>query len=413
MEKEKNNSSERCKPISRRHPLISILTSAGLGLGLACLLFVSFDKCIFTICDWVLDNPPWTLLTAIATAPSVILLWYWRTVHKEEDLANDTKRITTDRFAKAVEQLGNKKVEIQVGGIYHLQKIMEEDPDYHWPIIQTLLHYIRTKSPRKPEGENKPITPNVQTAIDVICQRKPELDNERLLDFSNTNLTGARFQFPSGSPNDWSRVNLKNAFFEYCCLDNAIFTNAYLFGSQFNNSKGNNTYFCSADLTGAHLGENAEFINCDFGNARLADSKLGGSLFYYCNFVFARMNKRTHFLSKTGKPANIDQSNFDNVHLNTIDRPYSNEKTNTLEGAAKDYLKILNNVNNIESEEIKKTISHLMFFIKGCETETDGLAMNETEIRRYIDVDLLNTLIVKYGEESSPEERNIVYTRSR
>src|SRR5271166_1561720 len=55
----------------------------------------------------------------------------------------------TDRFTKAIEQLGaidssgKKKLEVRLGGIYALERIADESERDHWPIIEILSTYIR------------------------------------------------------------------------------------------------------------------------------------------------------------------------------------------------------------------------------------------------------------------------------
>ncbi len=53
----------------------------------------------------------------------------------------------TERFTRAIEQLGSDKMEVRLGGIYALERIaFDSDKDY-WPIMETLTAYVRERAP--------------------------------------------------------------------------------------------------------------------------------------------------------------------------------------------------------------------------------------------------------------------------
>lgn len=53
----------------------------------------------------------------------------------------------TDSFTRAVEQLGSDKLETRLGAIYALERIAEESPRDHWPIMETLTAFVRDRAP--------------------------------------------------------------------------------------------------------------------------------------------------------------------------------------------------------------------------------------------------------------------------
>ncbi|GAB3892975.1 hypothetical protein GCM10029964_068930 [Kibdelosporangium lantanae] len=53
----------------------------------------------------------------------------------------------TDRFGKAVEQLGGDRVELRLGGIYALERIVRNSPADRLAAIEILTAFIRTNSP--------------------------------------------------------------------------------------------------------------------------------------------------------------------------------------------------------------------------------------------------------------------------
>jgi hypothetical protein len=70
-------------------------------------------------------------------------------------LAQETYRLSreghiTDRYSKAVEQLGSEKIEVRLGGIYALERLMQDNPPDQRTIMEALAAYVRQHSPRTP-----------------------------------------------------------------------------------------------------------------------------------------------------------------------------------------------------------------------------------------------------------------------
>jgi uncharacterized protein YjbI with pentapeptide repeats len=66
----------------------------------------------------------------------------------------DRERRITDSFTKAVELLGKPELEVRLGAIYALERIAHESKRDHWPIIETLTAYVRTKSPAQVKAQD-------------------------------------------------------------------------------------------------------------------------------------------------------------------------------------------------------------------------------------------------------------------
>src|SRR5208283_6189907 len=90
----------------------------------------------------------------------------------QENLKVSQKGQITDRFTKAIEQLGavdgsgKKKLEVRLGGIYALEGIANESKELHWPIMEVLCTYVRENAPAPSRGENPPgerQKPKIQT----------------------------------------------------------------------------------------------------------------------------------------------------------------------------------------------------------------------------------------------------------
>jgi hypothetical protein len=129
----------------------------------------------------------------------------------------------TDRYTKAIEQLGSDKLDVRIGGIYALERIARDSPRDHPTVMAVLAAFIREHSRELwplPEPGTKTVSrrttrPDVQAALTVIGRRDVTHDRERLslrravlvratlrganlthvnltyADLTHTNLTGA------------------------------------------------------------------------------------------------------------------------------------------------------------------------------------------------------------------------------
>jgi hypothetical protein len=84
----------------------------------------------------------------------------------------------TDRYTKAIEQLGSRTVDVAIGGIYALERIARDSPRDHGTVMEVLASFIREHSrepsPRPTPGADTPAhttRPDVQAACTVIGRR--------------------------------------------------------------------------------------------------------------------------------------------------------------------------------------------------------------------------------------------------
>jgi hypothetical protein len=108
----------------------------------------------------------------------------------------------TDRYTKAIEQLGSDKgLEVRIGGIYALERIARDSRRDHATIMEVLAAFIRDHSseqwpPAEPGAETpeRATRPDVQAAFTVIGRRDPRHDRlgpSRAVDLHSAVLTGA------------------------------------------------------------------------------------------------------------------------------------------------------------------------------------------------------------------------------
>ena len=108
----------------------------------------------------------------------------------QQNIKLTEERLITDRFSKAVEQIGSSKdkEEIILGGIYSLERIAKDPPKDQWTIIEVLTSFIRKNSPISTKSESikistkkvseyqKSVSITVEAALTVIQRRNPNQD---------------------------------------------------------------------------------------------------------------------------------------------------------------------------------------------------------------------------------------------
>jgi hypothetical protein len=190
----------------------------------------------------------------------------------------------TDRYSKAVEQLGSDKVEVRLGGTYALERLMRDSPPDQPTIMETLAAYVRQHAPAAPPSTTRvrdrrvagnyrahptptPDHPaeDVQAVLNVLGRRHP-VDNEGPINLKHTDLTGA--QLDGG--------NLTGARLDGANLTDAVLNEATLTGAQLNDANLTGARLGGANLTGASL-DSATLIGAWLDGANLTGARLVGA----------------------------------------------------------------------------------------------------------------------------------------
>jgi Pentapeptide repeats (8 copies) len=154
----------------------------------------------------------------------------------------------TDRYTKAIEQLGSDKLDVRLGGIYALERIARDSARDHPTVMEVLSAFIREHSreqwpPREPDADMPgPATrPDVQAAVTVVGRRtsRDHPDADRI-DVQGANLTGANL----------TRADLTGAI-----LTRARFAKANLSSAMLARADLTDAYLTEANLTAAFLAE--------------------------------------------------------------------------------------------------------------------------------------------------------------
>jgi hypothetical protein len=172
----------------------------------------------------------------------------------------------TDRFTRAVNQLGSDRLEIRLGGIYALERIAFDSKRDYWPTMEILAAFLRERSPVKsvrpgstPHSAGR-LRSDIQAAVTVIGRRSLErhaevgipifldyVDLERTV-LVKANLTGLNLRGANLRRANLIEANLVNAFLVESNLREVMLDRADLEGAELDGAD-----LSGAILTGANL----------------------------------------------------------------------------------------------------------------------------------------------------------------
>jgi hypothetical protein len=219
----------------------------------------------------------------------------------------------TDRYTKAIEQLGSDKLDVRIGGIYALERIAHDSPRDHPTAMEVLAAFVREHSREqwpKPEPHaessgtqpRRMTRPDVQAAITVIGRRNSTHDSGAL-DLSNAylrlakltyaDLSGASFYGADLSNADLSDSKLTGAVIGPAIFRDAILSGTDLRGAYLRGTDLRGAYLFGAKLANADLAEGADLTgaklkDADFSGVDLTETKLSGVDFSGVDLTHAR-----------------------------------------------------------------------------------------------------------------------------
>jgi hypothetical protein len=213
------------------------------------------------------------LIQLIATIVGGVAI-FWNLVIARQQLAASQEQHITDRFSKAVEQLGHEKTSVRIGGIYALRRIAQDSPRDHWTIMEILTAFVRDR--RGLGGEDSSTKPvrfdkDVQTVVSVLGRREVCLEPKDASLYLNYNdLRGLSFTDSNYNFTQFHGSDLRGVSFNRCQLRESRFWKANLAEAKFRD----------VDLSGADLSEadlrGADLENCKLKGANLTQANLAG-----------------------------------------------------------------------------------------------------------------------------------------
>ena len=205
----------------------------------------------------------------------------WRQVHISREGQ------ITERFTRAVDQLGSNNVDVHIGGIYALERIAKNSPADRNAIQYLLGAFVRNHARwpvGAPDGPEHPTAtvdqhlpwlsiraPDIAAAVGVLGRRPPSPD-ARVLYLSRTDLRGLELEGAELTGIQMRHTNLARARLREVRLDGSDLVDTDLRGADLEH-----TCLSGADLTGAHL-QDADLRHTDLSYAVLRGADLTGAI---------------------------------------------------------------------------------------------------------------------------------------
>ncbi len=237
---------------------------AVLGLAIVWLLFVP-------VADWVahhdvgaatgalhetaMDNARGRLLTLGAGLLAAGALWF---TARNFTLSREGQ--VTDRYTKAIEQLGSDKLDVRIGGIYALERVARDSARDHPTVMEVLAAFIREHSheqwrspdhPASREQERLP-RPDIQAAFSVVGRRDQKYDI-RLIDLTGAHLAGANLPRARLRNVNLAGADLTDARLHDASVTGAVLGGADLAGANLTGADLTDANLCTVNLAGVHF----------------------------------------------------------------------------------------------------------------------------------------------------------------
>jgi uncharacterized protein YjbI with pentapeptide repeats len=226
----------------------------------------------------------------------------------------------TDRFTRAIDQLGNEQREVRIGGIYALERIAKNSVPDRRAISEVLSAYVRERAPWPPkdsdeqitaravgshgEVENKDTSPrpigefpilairaaDVQAAMTVLGRRRPLPEDPTILRLFNVDLRKALLRGANLERASLARAHLEAIDLIEANLRKANLIETCLSGANLMKANLNSAQLLGSDLSGAHL-EGADLTDANLKNAKLRKAHLHQTLFGKEQLTGARLDR--------------------------------------------------------------------------------------------------------------------------
>jgi uncharacterized protein YjbI with pentapeptide repeats len=223
----------------------------------------------------------------------------------------------TERFTRAIDQLGSEKLDVRLGGIYALERLAHESREDHGPIVEILTAFVREHVPdREVSGRIirvDPPTTDVQAALTVLGRRMHQYDGELRLDLYRVVLTKANLGGAHLEEADLERADLEGANLHAASLEAANLQSANLRAANLSKATMQRAHLRLASL------EDANLHTANLQEAFGPEANLFGVIAPHANLekaLFTGADLRGAFLDGTSlREANLSSADLEGATL--------------------------------------------------------------------------------------------------
>lgn len=145
----------------------------------------------------------WLLLSLPGLAAVAALLFTWLQVGQaDQQLRIVEQGQITDRFNRATNSLGSASMDVRLGGIYALHRIMTDSPRDRTTVISVLAAYVRRQAPVPTAPD---VRADVSAAMNIVVSRDRGFDAGMGVDLMDLRAIDLRGWKPKYSDRNLSR----------------------------------------------------------------------------------------------------------------------------------------------------------------------------------------------------------------
>ncbi len=297
-----------------------------------------------------------------------VILTVIRNILTRQQNKIDEERLVTEQISRAVDQIGADKqtadgkilgpnIEVRLGGLYSLQRIMKNSPEDVETIARIFYAYVRENLKRKQTGQPKQkveskrktykLPEDIEAARSIINKFDKTIFPDSQLNFSRADfreywLIGADFrrailEYADFSNADLTNANLSHANLLGADLSGVDFTNANLSGAELMETDLSGAALMETDLSGANLSnldlseidllyanlDGANLWGVNLSGADLDEIDLSNVNLSHANLSRVDLN-RAVLLNSNLSGANLSGANLSKVELEGADLSYAN-----------------------------------------------------------------------------------------
>jgi uncharacterized protein YjbI with pentapeptide repeats len=238
------------------------------------------------------------ILSGVAVLTGLVFAWQ-QLGQTSDNLRVSQEGQITDRFTRAVDQLGGDDLTVRLGGIYALERIALDSPRDYGPVMEVLTAFARQESPLPANAAATPVVSavvvpeEVRAVFKVIGRRTDEQIEEEMasgscLDLTDVNAVGANLIEADLRNTCWNRSDLRGAQLMDAELSGATFVGSDI--SQQANLDGaiaRGAILSQANLGGSNLSRadlsGANLLSANVSAAQLAETNLSGATLVNAN----------------------------------------------------------------------------------------------------------------------------------
>lgn len=284
-------------------------------------------------------------LPGLAAVAALLFTWVQVGQASRELRISEQGQITT-RFNAAVTNLGSQTLDVRLGGIYALQRIMQDSARDHPTIVSVLAAFAQEHAGSSKQSMKEPTddvaglhTPkaDVTAAITALAKRRPDRDNGTVIDLGTTDLRGlaltdnAAITLPGAifleadlRFADFTGADLRQADFQRANLERALLEKANLRGALLTSAQLRRAALARADLRGADLtcggfgtdssGRVTSYVHC----AVLEEASMDGADFRDAKMIGANL-LRASLNGADFRGADLTDADLRDASLNKAD----------------------------------------------------------------------------------------------